>query len=565
MRPRRPRRAPALLALIIVLALGTVTTSPFADAALSPPPATPVPPDGSLSPFPSVLQTPADAVAVPAVSAPVAVLADLDSGQMLLSRGADTPRPIASVTKIMTALLVLERTHPDDIVVVSPDAVFEEADYGASSTIGLRAGEHLTVRQILRGMLLASANDAAVALAVDVAGSTSAFVRLMNERAKQLGMRHTVFYSPNGLDDRGHASGRDLVTLTRIAFRAPGFAAAVGSKTTVMSGPAGERHLQNRNVLLWLYRGATGVKTGWTAAARYCLVATAERDGRRLVAVVLGAPADAFSDAASLLNYGFAAFASHTFVRKGAAVGTLPILGGSVPVVAGAGIRRLVPARALAGARLSLTADPDAAFPPAPGQRVGTLRVSVPGATVGTVPLLAGAFPAPRPGRRALVGAACGRDRPGRRRRHPGSPALSADRVRRFGTGRLLGSPAMSEVASVLFGREAIGRRVRELGRTIAGDYVGREPVLITVLRGGAMFLADLMRALDRPVETHLIAISRYGGAEESMGRVQILLDVDADLTGRDVLWSRTSWTPASRCATCCRRWAPGARRRWRS
>ena len=399
MRPRRPRRAPALLALIIVLALGTVTTSPFADAALSPPPATPVPPDGSLSPFPSVLQTPADAVAVPAVSAPVAVLADLDSGQMLLSRGADTPRPIASVTKIMTALLVLERTHPDDIVVVSPDAVFDEADYGASSTIGLRAGERLTVRQILRGMLLASANDAAVALAVDVAGSTSAFVRPHERTGEAVGhATHRVllperpgrpwpFHGPRPR----HADPRRLP-------QAPGFAAAVGSKTTVMSGPAGERHLQNRNVLLWLYRGATGVKTGWTAAARYCLVATAERDGRRLVAVVLGAPADAFSDAASLLNYGFTAFASHTFVRKGAAVGTLPILGGSVPVVAGAGIRRLVPARALAGARLSLTADPDAAFPPAPGQRVGTLRVSVPGATVGTVPLLAGALPSPAPG-----------------------------------------------------------------------------------------------------------------------------------------------------------------------
>jgi hypoxanthine phosphoribosyltransferase len=94
----------------------------------------------------------------------------------------------------------------------------------------------------------------------------------------------------------------------------------------------------------------------------------------------------------------------------------------------------------------------------------------------------------------------------------------------------------MSEMASVLYGREAIRRRVQELGRTIAGDYAGREPVMITVLRGGAMFLADLMREVDRPLETHLIAISRYGGAEESMGRVQILLDVDADLTGRDVL-----------------------------
>jgi len=94
----------------------------------------------------------------------------------------------------------------------------------------------------------------------------------------------------------------------------------------------------------------------------------------------------------------------------------------------------------------------------------------------------------------------------------------------------------MSEVASVLYGREAIRRRVQELGRTIAGDYVGREPVMITVLRGGAMFLADLIRAVDLPLETHLMAISRYGGAEESMGRVQILLDVDADLTDRDVL-----------------------------
>ena len=134
------------------------------------------------------------------------------------------------------------------------------------------------------------------------------------------------------------------------------------------------------------------------AAGRYCLVATAQRDGRRLVAVVLGAPADAFSDAASLLNYGFEAFEPHTFIRKGAPVGTLPIRGGAVPVVAGGGIHRLVPARALAGARLRLTADPSAAFPPAPGQRVGTLRVTIPGTTVGTVPLLAGALPSPNPG-----------------------------------------------------------------------------------------------------------------------------------------------------------------------
>jgi hypoxanthine phosphoribosyltransferase len=94
----------------------------------------------------------------------------------------------------------------------------------------------------------------------------------------------------------------------------------------------------------------------------------------------------------------------------------------------------------------------------------------------------------------------------------------------------------MSEVASVLFGREDVRRRVEELGRTIAGDYVGREPVFITVLKGGTMFLADLMRAVDLPVETHFMAVSRYGDAAESMGRVQILLDVDVDLAGRHVV-----------------------------
>ena len=429
-RPRRTRRTASLAAFLIAVSFAFLAGGPFAHATLSTPPPTPVPPHGSLSPFPSVLQTPADAVALPKLSAPVAVLADLDSGQMLLARGANTPRPIASVTKIMTALLVLEHADLDDTVVVSPEAVFHKRDYGASSTIGLRAGERLTVGTLMRGMLLASANDAAVALAVDVSGSVGAFVALMNARAHALGLRHTVFFSPNGLDDRGHSTGRDLVALTRVAFRTSGFAPAVASKRVVMPGPGEEeRHLQNRNVMLWLYRGATGVKTGWTAAARYCLVATATRDGRRLVAVILGAPADAFSDAASLLNYGFAAFESHTFVHKGDTVGTLPIRGGSVPVVAAERIDRLVPARALAQARLRFTADPDAAFPPAPGQHVGTLRVTIPGSTVGSVALLAGTLPAPEPGDApwwARATGAIGRHRARRPQRGRRADALSS-------------------------------------------------------------------------------------------------------------------------------------------
>jgi serine-type D-Ala-D-Ala carboxypeptidase (penicillin-binding protein 5/6) len=395
---RHRRRSAAGAALISAVAVVALASTGLA-AALSPPPPTPVPPDGSLSPFPSVLHTPADASVAPQVSAPVGVLADLGTGQLLTSQGVDTVRPIASLTKIMTALLVLERTKPGDEVVVDPAAVFHPHDYGASSTLGLRAGERLTVDQLLRGMLLGSANDAAVALAIHVAGSTSAFVDLMNQRAKALGLTHTVFYSPNGLDDRGHATARDLIALTRAAMRTPGFADIVRMKTTTLPGPDDEpRHVQNRNAMLWLYRGATGVKTGSTAAARYCLVATAERDGRRLVAVVLGAPVDAFSDAAALLDYGFAAFEPHTFVQEGQSLGTLPIVGGTVPVVAGGTIHRLVPSTALQDARTLISATPGAAFPPAPGQRVGTLRVTIPGGvTVGTVPLIAGDLPAPQP------------------------------------------------------------------------------------------------------------------------------------------------------------------------
>jgi D-alanyl-D-alanine carboxypeptidase (penicillin-binding protein 5/6) len=274
--------------------------------------------------------------------------------------------------------------------------VFGPKDYGATSILGLRAGERLTVHDLMYGMLLGSANDAAVALAIDVSGSSSAFVRLMNRRAVQLGMHHTVFFSPNGLDDRGHSSPEDLLKLLRAAYATPGFAAIVATRVRVLSGPDDTRRtIQNRDVMLWLYPGATGVKTGFTAAARYCLIATAERNGRSLVAIVLGAPSDAFSDAASLFNYGFAAFTPHTFVRSGDDVGRLSIRGGTIPVVAGGTIGGLVPAASIAGARTIARADRGAAFPPAPGERVGTLRITIPGRIVGTVPLRAGTIPVP--------------------------------------------------------------------------------------------------------------------------------------------------------------------------
>jgi serine-type D-Ala-D-Ala carboxypeptidase (penicillin-binding protein 5/6) len=372
-------------------------TMGFATAGISPPP-TPVPPHGSLSPFPSVLATPKDQAATPDVSASAAVLADLDSGRLMYAKAPDARRPIASLTKVMTALLVLDDGHLDAVVTIPEEAVFGPNDYGASSIAGLHAGERLTVRELLYAMLLGSANDAAVALAIHEAGSIDAFVDTMNAKAEELGMHGTRFLSPSGLDDRGRSTARDLLTLTLAAYDTAGFAPIVATKQRTIPGPDDTpRRIQNRNVLLWLYPGAIGAKTGSTAAAGYCLDATAARDGRRLVAIVLGAPADAFSDAATLLNYGFGAFETHTFVQLGDPLGQIAIRGGTIPVVAGGTIRGLVPTGAVADARQRTTVDPAAAFPTAPGQEVGVMRVTIPGLTVGTVPILADALPTPTP------------------------------------------------------------------------------------------------------------------------------------------------------------------------
>jgi D-alanyl-D-alanine carboxypeptidase (penicillin-binding protein 5/6) len=368
----------------------------FASAQLAPPPPTPVPPDGSLSPFPQALDTPADSTAPPDLSAPSAILVDLDTGQVLFAKNPDAERPVASLTKVMTALLVLERSRRSDVATVQPDAVIPTDARAGVAALGLRPGERIAVGQLLYALLLQSANDAAVALADQVSGSQARFVQLMDVRAARLGMRRTHFLSANGLDDHGYSTARDLARLARAAMATPGFPAIVHTEFHSIPSTAGpDRKVQNRNVLLWLYPGATGIKTGYTARAGYCEIATAERDGRREVAVVLGAPSDAFSDAATLLNYGFAAFAEHTFVSAGAPGGVVELAGGSVQVEMGAGLRALVPTAALDAVRDRVVVDPTAAYPPAPGERVATLRITLPNLTVGSVPLLVSSVPPP--------------------------------------------------------------------------------------------------------------------------------------------------------------------------
>ena len=395
MKRRVAAAAAALLPLLLLLAQGSALLA-FGSRATPPP--TPVPPNGSPSPFVSRLSAPADPLPIPRIDAAAAVLMDLGSGQVLFQESPGVARPVASLTKLMTALLVLEHEggQLDRAVRVHPDAVFDRGDYGGSSTLGLRAGERVSVRDLLAGLLLGSANDAAEALAIEEEGSVAAFVEAMNARARALGMTGTRFASPHGLDDRGVSSAADLLVLLRAAREHATFRSLVASRFAVIhSDVARPRRIQNRNVMLWLYPGATGVKTGTTAGAGWCLVATARRGARELAVVVLGGRDEVFSEAAALMNHGFAAYRVRTLVEEGASLGSARVRGGTVPVVAGEQLEALVPLRSGEIDRI-LRVSPSAAYPPASGSAVGTLRLTLGGVTLGRVPVVVADLPAPR-------------------------------------------------------------------------------------------------------------------------------------------------------------------------
>jgi D-alanyl-D-alanine carboxypeptidase (penicillin-binding protein 5/6) len=393
---RRPALRVALGAFVTIVFLlpgvaGAQTPPP------SPPPPTPVVLPGggtSPSPFPSTLRTPAPSAQPPEIRAQAAVLADLETGQVLFAHKPNERRPIASLTKIMTAMLVTERTEPTDVVTVSDEAASGRP--AGISSLGLVPGERIRVNELLYALLLQSANDAAVALAEHVSGSVDAFVDDMNTRTERLGLSNTMFASPNGLDDDGYSSASDLVRLTRAAYRSRGFASVVATRFhTVTSLDEPPRIVQNRNVLLWLYPGAIGVKTGFTSAAGFCVVAAAEREGMRLIAVVLGEPSEPFSEAAALLNYGFAAFDQRTLVREGERLGVVDVAGRTIPLIAGRSLRGLVPA----GRPIQRTVvlDDHVAYPPALGSRIGVLRLSAGGPVLGEVAARVADVPPPPP------------------------------------------------------------------------------------------------------------------------------------------------------------------------
>jgi D-alanyl-D-alanine carboxypeptidase (penicillin-binding protein 5/6) len=382
--------------MVAALLLPVLAIAAAAGAADRPQPPPPTPVGGTLSPYPARLATPADRIEPPRISAASALLVDLDGGGVLFRRDPRQPRPVASLTKLMTALVVLRSTPPDQVVTVSRGAVFDDREFGSSSTLGLRAGERLSVRDLLYAALVGSANDAARALAIHVAGSEEAFVRRMNRAADRLGMRATEFRSATGLDDRGVSTAADLRRLAEVVLEQPVLARAVSTRFHRMPGPNRPRIVQSRNALLWLYPGATGMKTGSTRGAGACLIATAERDGRHLLAIVLGAPVEAFSDAAALLNHGFDGFSVRRLVAAGEAFGGVDLRGGSVGVAAADDLSALVPI-ADSEVRTVVRVDRAATFPPAPNEPVGEVRVVSGDLVLGRVALVATDVPPPPP------------------------------------------------------------------------------------------------------------------------------------------------------------------------
>lgn len=263
------------------------------------------------------------------ISARAAILIDAASGRVLYAQNADTRYPMASTTKIMTALLALENSAPDEIVTAS-----ERAAGTGGTSIYLSAGETLSMEEMLKGLMLRSGNDAAVAIAEHIGGSVENFAAMMNARAEELGA-DARFVTPNGLDAEGHgASARAMALIAREALRRDDFRALVGAQRAVIPWRDNQynRVLTNKNRLLRDYEGATGVKTGFTKKAGRCLVFSAERDGMELIGVVLGCGAW-FDEAERLLDWGFENFSLACAAERGEDCGTVAVAGGASPRV----------------------------------------------------------------------------------------------------------------------------------------------------------------------------------------------------------------------------------------
>lgn len=346
-------------------------------------------------------------VSYPQTVGKAAVLIDASSGRVLYEASAHERLSPASVTKIMTGLLVVEKGNLDEEITVSQTA----ADTPECS-VWLEPGEKLTREHLLYACMLNSANDAAVELAESIAGSEKAFVKLMNQRAQQLGLKDTHFCNPHGLEASGHyTTAYDLARLSREAMQNPEFRKVVSTQTMNIpwTGKDYNRLLINQNRLLYRYEGAIGIKTGYTKEAGNCVVGAARRENLTLIAVALNSPA-VYQDLEQMLSYGFAHYNSKTIKKADQLEIGIPVTNGqnkSVQARAETNLTVAVTEEEQSQMSYKFCPDGNVSAPVKKGQIVGICKMYVAGHEVGQVNLLATSSVTPKPPLLTRIKSAC--------------------------------------------------------------------------------------------------------------------------------------------------------------
>ncbi len=337
--------------------------------------------------------TPAAGSVKPETKAPSAVLMEANSGEIIYEKNPHQRRAPASVTKVATLLVALDALHDGKVQLDDRVVTSEAAWEMGGSEIWLEPGEDMSYQEMLISIAVGSANDACVAVAEHIAGSEKAFVGLMNEKAKDMGLKNTHFVNAHGLPAKGHyTSAYDMAMLCKEAIQYPEFMKLTSIKHYKLRG--GKTQLDNTNKLLWWYDGTDGGKTGWTTEANYCLVSTVKRDNLRMICSVFGVPEirGHFQESVTLYNWGFANYAYEELVKPGQVVkqvrvgrGTVDQVGAVAPEGAGVLMQK--------GEEKDITTEVELiCFLSAPvekGDIVGELKIIVEGKILERVPLVA--------------------------------------------------------------------------------------------------------------------------------------------------------------------------------